>query len=118
LERHSWGYKFGTAASGIPLLAGMLTIEELQRGVIDHIVGVGIPEPLAGRWSFPAQRTDGESSGKFSIPEGAIFRLPADLNLDTITIPPRPDDRQSCPEARNDRERQIGRRRLRGPKSC
>jgi hypothetical protein len=66
----------------------MLTIEELQRGVIDHIVGVGIPEPLAGRWSFPAQRTDGESRGKFSIPEGAIFRLPADLDLDTITMDP------------------------------
>ena len=82
------GYKFGTAASGIPLLAGMLTIEELQRGVIDHIVGVGIPESLAGSWSFPAQRTDGESRGKFSIPEGAIFRLPADLDLDTITMAP------------------------------
>jgi hypothetical protein len=82
------GYKFGTAASGIPMLAGTLTIEELQRGVIDHIVGVGIPEVLADRWSFPAQRSDGESRYEFAIPEGAIFRLPANLDLDAIEMEP------------------------------
>jgi len=37
------GYKFGTTASGIPFLAGLITIDELQRGAIDHIVGFALP---------------------------------------------------------------------------
>jgi hypothetical protein len=82
------GYKFGTTASGIPFLAGLITIDELQRGAIDHIVGFALPETLAERWSYPAQRTDGNTYGADAIPEGAIFRLPARLNLDAMDMDP------------------------------
>jgi hypothetical protein len=82
------GYKFGTTASGIPFLAGLITIDELQRGAIDHIVGFALPETLGERWSYPAQRTDGNTYGADAIPEGAIFRLPASLNLDAMDLDP------------------------------
>ena len=82
------GQKFGTTASGIPFLAGLLTIDELQRGTIDHIVGFALPETLSGRWSQPAQRTDGNTDAADAIPEGAIFRLPAALNLDAMDMDP------------------------------
>jgi hypothetical protein len=82
------GYKFGTTASGIPFLAGLMTIDELKRGTIDHIVGFALPETLAERWSYPAQRTDGNSHGADAIPEGTIFRLPAALNLDAMDMDP------------------------------
>jgi hypothetical protein len=49
------GYKFGVTASGIPFLAGLLTVDELRRGAIDHILGLALPETLAGRWSYPAR---------------------------------------------------------------
>lgn len=82
------GYKFGATASGIPFLAGLITIDEVQRGAIDHIVGFALPETLGERWSYPAQRTDGETYGADAIPEGAIFRLPASLNLDAMDMDP------------------------------
>jgi hypothetical protein len=82
------GYKFGTTASGIPFLAGLITIDELQRGAIDHIVGFALPETLGERWSYPAQRTDGSTYGADAIPQGAIFRLPASLNLDAMDMDP------------------------------
>ena len=82
------GYKFGTTASGIPFLAGLITIDELQRGAIDHIIGFSLPETLGERWSYPAQRTDGGTYDADAIPEGAIFRLPARLNLDEMDMDP------------------------------
>ncbi|WP_426413195.1 hypothetical protein [Bradyrhizobium ganzhouense] len=82
------GYKFGATASGIPFLAGLITIDELQRGAIDHVVGFALPETLAEHWSYPAQRTDGNTHGADAIPEGAIFRLPAGLNLDQMDMDP------------------------------
>lgn len=82
------GYKFGATASGIPFLAGLITIDELKRGAIDHVVGFALPETLAERWSYPAQRTDGNSHGADAIPEGAIFRLPARLNFDEMDMDP------------------------------
>lgn len=78
------GYKFGATASGIPLLAGMLTIDELETGVIDHVVGISLVELAALKYSFPAQRTDGGSYAADAVPEGTIFRFPANLNLDAM----------------------------------
>jgi hypothetical protein len=82
------GYKFGATASGIPFLAGIMTIEELRSGQIEHVLGLSLPEILAERWSPPAQRTDGSASDPDAVPEGAIFRLPAALDLDAIDMDP------------------------------
>ena len=82
------GVNYGATASGIPLLAGMMTIEELQAGVVNHVIGMAIPEVLAGNWSIPAQRTDGESGDPGAIPYGAIFRFPPDLDLSTFNLTP------------------------------
>lgn len=82
------GYKFGTTASGIPFLAGLLTIDELRRGEINHIVGFALPENAADRWVFPAQRTDGRSASADAVPQGAILRLPADLDLAALDMSP------------------------------
>jgi hypothetical protein len=82
------GYKFGTTASGIPFLAGIMTVAELKRGAIDHVLGFSLPQAMAGRWSEPAQRTDGGTEGPNAIPEGTIFRLPANMNLDAMEMDP------------------------------
>jgi hypothetical protein len=79
---------FGTAASGLPLLAGVMTIAEQQAGVINHSIHVGIPQALANVFVGAAMRTDGQSSDPNAIPEGATFRLPADLNLDSMVMDP------------------------------
>lgn len=84
------GYKFGTQASGLPFLAGIITIEDQLRGEINHALHILVVEALrSDYYSHPAQRSDGQidpAKNRFAIPEGAIFRLPADLDLDKIPM--------------------------------
>lgn len=82
------GDTFGTTATGIPFLAGILTVQEQQRGVIDHVLGLAVPEIAFGRCSFPAQRCAPTSHSRDAIPEGTMFRLPATLNLNAIQMDP------------------------------
>lgn len=85
------GIRYGTAATGIALLGGLMTIEEQRRGRIEHVVHLAIPEPRAGQWAFPAHRTDGivpPSENPHALPEGATLRLPAHLDLDAMDMDP------------------------------
>lgn len=83
------GYKFGTAATGLALLSGLITIEDQRRGAIEHPLHFAIPETRERSiWAFPAQRSDGQIKNEDAIPEGVTFRLPADLNLDAIDMDP------------------------------
>lgn len=112
------GTPHGMTGSGIPMLAGLQRIEELRRGTIDHVVGVSIPHPQATVFRSPATRTDGEWTTPDAVPEGTRFRLPADLNVDSLPLTPyakvvakaiqahglvivdrdcRPTDRKKCP---------------------
>lgn len=80
------GIKPGLSASGIHQLAFTITLEDLRRQAINHPVALTIPTGSARSdvWNHPpAWRCDG-SPPQFdpnAIPEGAIFRLPADLWL-------------------------------------
>jgi dienelactone hydrolase len=108
----------GMTGSGIPMLAGLQRIDELQRATIDHVVGVSIPHVQANVFRSPATRTDGEWTTLDAVPEGTRFRLPADLNVDALPLTPyaktvakaiqahglvvvdrdcRPSDRKKCP---------------------
>jgi hypothetical protein len=81
------GIKPGMVAAGIPFMAFDITLGDLQQQAIKHAVGLVIP--IGARrsdvWSHPpAWRTDGypPNIGSHLTPEGAIFRLPPDINLD------------------------------------
>lgn len=81
-------YIFGTAATGLPQLAYMMTVKEQQAGVINHMIALGIPQTQASVHYAPAQRDDGWSTDATAIPEGVIFRFPASLDLNAITMDP------------------------------
>jgi hypothetical protein len=80
------GIKGGISASGIHQLAFTITLGDLKQQAINHPVGLTIPTGSARSdvWNRPpAWRCDG-SPPQFdpnAIPEGAIFRLPANLDL-------------------------------------
>ena len=86
------GYKFGTAATSLPLLAGLITIDEQLRGEVDHALHIALVDTL--RWDYysrPAQRSDGHvppEKNSYAIPEGAVFRLPAGLDLGKLPMEP------------------------------
>jgi hypothetical protein len=67
---------------------GLITPEELRRGRIEHVVSLAIPNPLhRSWWSWPAQRSDGDSLDPLDVPEGARFRLPPDLDIAKLRLP-------------------------------
>jgi hypothetical protein len=82
------GVTYGTTATGLAMLAGLMTIEEQERGIIDHALHFALPETRKAHWSWPAQRSDGRVAGADAVLQGTIFRLPADLDLEAFGMEP------------------------------
>jgi hypothetical protein len=80
--------RWGATATSLPLLGGLMRIDELEAGRVDHALAIALPEIRAGVYSWPAQRTDGESSRPSAIPEGARFRIDPNLDLSRIQMSP------------------------------
>ncbi len=78
---------WGATATSLPLAGGLITPDELRRGRIDHALAVAIPEPRAGVYARPAQRTDGFSRRVQAVPEGARFRLDPAIDLAALNLP-------------------------------
>jgi hypothetical protein len=79
---------WGATATSLPLLGGLITLDDLKRRRIDHALAMAIPEARRGSWSWPAQRTDGKSAAHIAVPEGARFRLDPALDVDRLGLPP------------------------------
>ena len=81
-SRPNWG---ATAGSHI-FAAGLITQAELQAGEIKHAIAVDFGKMRAGVVTHPAFRTDGLNLDPYSVPYGAHFRLPPEMNLDALTF--------------------------------
>jgi hypothetical protein len=76
----------GVTGSQIPHLGYTPTVEELRSGTIPHMVSIILPEVMKDYFSGPiANYSDGASTSAWSIPEGAIFRLPSNFDVDAWT---------------------------------
>ena len=76
---------YGATATSLPFLGGQVSAEELQNGVINHVIGLSLP--YTAPWnivSWPAHRSDGGSPG--IIPEGTRFRIDPTINIDTLGL--------------------------------
>jgi hypothetical protein len=82
-EEKNWG----ATATGLPLLGGLITLDDLRRGRINHALAIGVTRARSYLWSWPARRTDGATDNRTAIPEGARFRLDPALDLDRIAMP-------------------------------
>jgi hypothetical protein len=78
---------WGATATSLPVAGGVMTVAELRRGRIDHALALNIKRARAGVYSWPAQRTDGETPGEDAIPEGARFRLDPQLDVNGLHLP-------------------------------
>jgi hypothetical protein len=83
-EEKNWG----ATATGLPLLGGLITLDDLRRGRINHALAIGVTRARSYLWSWPARRTDGATDNRSAIPEGARFRLDPALKLNRIPMPP------------------------------
>ncbi|HTA15571.1 MAG TPA: hypothetical protein VK781_12015 [Solirubrobacteraceae bacterium] len=80
----SW---WGASASSLSLAGGLITLEDLKRGQIDHALALAVPNVRAGVYASPARRSDGKSSNPLSLPEGAHLRLNPSLDLQALHLP-------------------------------
>jgi hypothetical protein len=80
--------RWGATATSLPFLGGLIRIAELRAGRIDHALAIAIPQPKAGVFSWPAQRSDGNYASPSAIPEGTRFRIDPKLDLRTIPMTP------------------------------
>lgn len=86
-----WPRYYGAVATGLPLLGGMISVDELRRGRIDHVMGIALVQ--ADHWnvfSWPANRSDGSNPTKIPnrIPEGLRFRLDPSIDVDALHLHP------------------------------
>ncbi len=83
-EQASWG----VTASSLPVAGGLITLADLAAGHINHALAIMVPKAAQRVFDFPAQRTDGVDGSPNAVPEGARFRLPPDLDLSQLPMPP------------------------------
>jgi hypothetical protein len=79
---------YGASGTSLPLLGGLMTTEELRAGEIDHALAMALPLTAAGTFTWPAQRSDGRTTGPTAIPEGTRFRIDPTLDLSKLKLTP------------------------------
>jgi hypothetical protein len=78
---------WGSSASSLSLVGGLISLEDLEKGQINHALSMAIPDVRAGVYASPAQRSDGRSTDPLSLPEGAHLRLDPNLDLASLHLP-------------------------------
>lgn len=78
---------WGDSASSLEPVGGLMSLEDLKMGTINHALAIAIPEPRESVFASPAKRTDGTSSSSLALPEGAHLRLNPKLNLASLHLP-------------------------------
>lgn len=81
----------GTAATGLSVSGGAITVKDVRRGRIDHAMSITLID--AAHWSefsYPAQRSDGgmPKGSANVIREGQRLRLDPDLDLSSMKLHP------------------------------
>jgi hypothetical protein len=79
---------WGASATGIPILGGLMRIDELRERRINHGLALTIPEARARVYSWPASRTDGQVESPTAIPQGTRFRLDPRLDVSKLDVHP------------------------------
>jgi hypothetical protein len=79
-------FPFGATASGLALAGGLITLADMRRGSIDHVLALGVPGTRARTFVAPANRTDGRFTGPYSIPEGTRFQLDPSLDVGSLGL--------------------------------
>jgi hypothetical protein len=78
---------WGASASSLSIAGGLITLEDLEKGQINHALALALPDTRAGIFAAPAERTDGGDAEPSSLPEGAHLRLDPNLNLAALHLP-------------------------------
>ena len=77
-------------ASGFPLLAGLIRVEEVKAGSIEHALGFSYSNCRASYYLPPASTSQFNFGGRLSsvtgIPMGGLIQLDPDIDIDTLQL--------------------------------
>ena len=73
--------------ASLSIAGGLITLEDLELGQINHALAMAIPNVRVGVYAAPAHRSDGKSTEPLALPEGAHLRLNPNLNLAALHLP-------------------------------
>jgi len=79
---------WGATATSLALTGGLVLIDEIKSGVIEHALALAVDETTKDTFVSPAERGDGWSVSSIALPEGTRFRLPASLNITDLGLHP------------------------------
>jgi hypothetical protein len=68
-------------ASRLPYLPLILRPDDLQRGHIDHMLGITIAKDRGTGYTWPARDGDGTGTNPDGVPMGTVLRLRADFDM-------------------------------------
>ncbi len=80
--------KWSTTAAQLPLLPGVLSYDEIERGRVDHVVHATTTNISNTGVVWPARATDGRNADPAAVPMGAWLRLRDDVDLDALELGP------------------------------
>ncbi|MET0558989.1 MAG: hypothetical protein ABW065_10010 [Solirubrobacterales bacterium] len=89
-SRRSWPGSqpwWGASASSLSIAGGLITLEDLEAGEINHALAISLPEIRAGAYALPARRSDGTSPNPLALPEGAHLQLDPSLDVASLGLP-------------------------------
>ncbi len=76
----------GATACGLPLLGFLVRVDELTSALITHAVNIAVVRTQAGVFSWPANRTDGNTADPDVLMEGQRMRLDPTFDVSTLPI--------------------------------
>lgn len=79
--------RWGASGTSLSIAGGLITLEDLELGQINHALAMAIPDVRAGVYAAPAHKSDGKSTEPLTLPEGVHLRLNPKLNLAALHLP-------------------------------
>lgn len=79
---------YGSTATGLVMGGGVITMDDVRRGYINHALQISVTDAAKGVFSWPAQRTDGLSTAPVALTEGQRLRLDPSLDVSTLGLTP------------------------------
>eukprot|EP00028_Trichosphaerium_sp_Am-I-7-wt_P013479 CAMPEP_0168513766 /NCGR_PEP_ID=MMETSP0405-20121227/3682_1 /TAXON_ID=498012 /ORGANISM="Trichosphaerium sp, Strain Am-I-7 wt" /LENGTH=330 /DNA_ID=CAMNT_0008532709 /DNA_START=286 /DNA_END=1278 /DNA_ORIENTATION=- len=89
-KANPWTLAVGARACGFPLIAGLIRVEEMKAGVIDHALVFAYPYCMSNHFVYPASTAQGTVPGNCTdtrgIPCGGLVRLSEDFDIEGSSL--------------------------------
>jgi hypothetical protein len=77
----------GGNGSGVSHLAGVVEVDEIAGGHIDHALAFSTEVACRDLLRYPARKTDGQSTVPDCVPEGTRVQLDPSIDVDQLAVP-------------------------------